>query len=101
MKAIYHILNQFSLRDAQRVLIGDCWMPTADIPAIKSAITTGAQNAGTSVVPTIERIPTKEEHPTFNRTNKYTSGFQVESVMLSGLAGYEWTRERKESVLFH
>jgi len=76
MKAIYHILNQFSLRDSQRVLIGDCWMPTADIPAIKNAITTGAQNAGTSVVPTIERIPTKEEHPTFNRTNKYTSGFQ-------------------------
>ena len=41
MKAIYHVLNQFSLRDAQRVLIGECWMPTADIPAIKNAITTG------------------------------------------------------------
>ena len=43
MKAIYHVLNQFSLRDAQRVLIGECWMPTADLAAIKTAITTGAQ----------------------------------------------------------
>jgi len=77
MKAIYHVLNQFSLRDAQRVLIGECWMPTADLAAIKTAITTGAQNAGSSVVPTIERVPTTEEHPTFNRTNKYTSGFQA------------------------
>jgi len=75
MKAIYHILNQFS-QDAQRVLIGECWMPTADIPGIKHAITIGAQNAGTSVVPTIERVHTTEEHPTFNRTNKYTAGFQ-------------------------
>ncbi len=76
MKAVYHILNQFSLRDAQRVLIGECWMPTADIPSIKDAITTGAQNAGSSISPTIERVPTTEEHPTFNRTNKFTSGFQ-------------------------
>jgi V-type H+-transporting ATPase subunit a len=51
-------------------------MPTADIPAIKDAITTGAQNAGSSISPTIERVPTTEEHPTFNRTNKYTTGFQ-------------------------
>lgn len=77
MKAIYHILNQFSLRDAQRVLIGECWMPTSDIPMIKNAINIGAQNAGSSVTPTLERVPTTEEHPTFNRTNKYTAVFQV------------------------
>ena len=77
MKAVYHILNQFSLRDAQRVLIGECWMPVADIPAIKQAINSGAQNAGSSVSPTIERVPTTEQHPTYNRVNKYTAGFQV------------------------
>merc|ERR1719309_1225564 len=52
-------------------------MPQADIPTIKHAITVGAQNAGTSVVPPIEKVPTTEEHPTFNRVNKYTSGFQA------------------------
>jgi len=76
MKAVYHILNQFSFRDAQRVLIGECWMPVADISAIKMAINNGAQAAGSSVTPTIERVATTEEHPTFNRTNKYTEGFQ-------------------------
>ena len=35
MKAIYHILNQFNQRDGGRVLIGECWMPTADIPNIR------------------------------------------------------------------
>jgi len=76
MKAVYHILNQFSQRDGGRVLIGECWMPTRDIPDIRATITSGAQAAGTTVPPTIEKVPTTEQHPTFNRTNKYTSGFQ-------------------------
>jgi len=76
MKAIYHILNQFNRRDGGRVLIGECWMPTVDIPDIRGAITSGAQQAGSSVPPTIEKVATLDIHPTFNRTNKYTSGFQ-------------------------
>jgi len=76
MKAVYHILNLFSLRDAQRVLIGECWMPTGDIGKISDAIKTGTDQAGSTVPPTIERVPTTEEHPTFNRTNKYTGAFQ-------------------------
>jgi len=76
MKAVYHILNLFSLRDAQRVLIGECWMPTADIGKISDAIKTGTDQAGSTVPPTIERVATTEEHPTFNRTNKYTGAFQ-------------------------
>jgi len=76
MKAIYHILNQFNQRDGGRVLIGECWMPTADIPNIRAAITAGAEQAGSTLPPTIERVPTTEVHPTFNRTNKYTAGFQ-------------------------
>jgi len=76
MKAIYHILNQFNKRDGGRVLIGECWMPTADIPEIRAAITAGAQQAGSTLPPTIDKVATTDLHPTFNRTNKYTSGFQ-------------------------
>merc|ERR1719153_1459440 len=76
MKAIYHILNQFNQRDGGRVLIGECWMPTADIPNIQSALTAGAHQAGSTLPPTIEKVHTNEMHPTYNRTNKYTSGFQ-------------------------
>ena len=38
MKAIYHILNQFNQRDGGRVLIGECWMPTGDIPNIRCSL---------------------------------------------------------------
>merc|ERR1719427_1036711 len=76
MKAIYHILNQFNQRDGDRVLIGECWMPTGDIPNIRSAITAGAEEAGSTLPPTIEKVQTLEQHPTYNRTNKYTAGYQ-------------------------
>jgi len=76
MKAVYHVLNMFSQRDGGRVLIGEAWLPTADIHDIRAAVNTGAQTAGATIPPTIEKVPTTEQHPTFNRTNKYTSGFQ-------------------------
>jgi len=75
MKAIYHILNQFS-SDKGQVLIGECWMPTGDIPHIRASITSQAQAVGSTVSPTIEKVYTTEQKPTFNRTNKYTNGFQ-------------------------
>jgi V-type H+-transporting ATPase subunit a len=76
MKAVYHVLNMFSQRDGGRVLIGEAWMPSSDIPDIRAAVNNGAQTAGATIPPTIEKVPTTEQHPTFNRTNKYTSGFQ-------------------------
>jgi len=75
MKAVYHILNQFT-SDKGQVLIGECWMPTRDIPHIRASITSQAQAVGSTVSPTIEKVLTTEQKPTFNRTNKYTSGFQ-------------------------
>jgi len=76
MKAVYHVLNMFSQRDGGRVLIGEAWLPTSDIVDIRTAVNNGAQTAGANIPPTIEKVPTTEQHPTFNRTNKYTSGFQ-------------------------
>ena len=70
MKAIYFVLNMFSQRDGGRVLIGEAWLPTADLTAIRAAVNSGAQAAGATIPPTIERVPTTEQHPTFNRTNK-------------------------------
>jgi len=75
MKAVYHILNQFS-GDQGQVLIGECWMPSDDIPSIRAAITRQAEATGSTVSPTIEKVITSEQKPTFNRTNKYTAGFQ-------------------------
>ena len=78
MKAVYHVLNMFNQRDGGRVLIGEAWMPAGenDSAEIRGAVNRGAQTAGATIPPTIEKVITSEEHPTFNRTNKYTAGFQ-------------------------
>merc|ERR1719300_882222 len=76
MKAVYHVLNMFNQRDGGRVLIGEAWMPTSDSHNIREAVNKGAQNAGATIPPTIDPIMTNEVPPTFNRTNKYTAGFQ-------------------------
>jgi len=87
MKAVYYILNQFNQREGGHVLIGECWMPTGDIPNIRTVLTEAARKAGSTISPTIEKVPTTEEHPTFNRTNKYTTGFQ-ELVNAYGVNSY-------------
>ena len=53
-------------------------MPTGDNDSaeIRGAVNRGAQTAGATIPPTIEKVITTEQHPTFNRTNKYTAGFQ-------------------------
>ena len=47
-----------------------------DSAEIRGAVNRGAQTAGATIPPTIEKVITSEQHPTFNRTNKYTAGFQ-------------------------
>merc|ERR1719445_1176329 len=77
MKAVYHVLNMFNQRDGGRVLIGEAWMPTSDSHNIREAVNKGAQTAGATIPPTIDPIMTNEVPPTFNRTNKFTAGFQA------------------------
>merc|ERR1712110_91679 len=76
MKAVYHVLNMFNQRDGGRVLIGEAWMPASDSREIREAVNKGAQTAGATIPPTIENVVASEQHPTFNRTNKFTAGFQ-------------------------
>jgi V-type H+-transporting ATPase subunit a len=57
--------------------VGEGWVPTAELPAIREALARGAATAGSASQPTLERISTAEEHPTFHRTNKYTAGYQA------------------------
>ena len=71
MKSVYHILNQFSLREGQMVMIGEGWIPNNDIPSVKSALKQAGDNSGSPISPTIEKIPTTEEHPTYHRSSKF------------------------------
>ena len=58
-------------------IIGEGWLPTNDISSVKGALQVSGEHSGSPIVPTMERIPTTEQHPTFHRTNKYTAGYQV------------------------
>lgn len=87
IKAIYGILNICNLDVTHKCWIAECWIPTADYDRVVNAINIGFQRSGSTVPPIVNPSETKETPPTFNRTNKVTSGFQniVDSY---GVASY-------------
>uniref|UniRef100_A0A224X765 V-type proton ATPase subunit a n=1 Tax=Panstrongylus lignarius TaxID=156445 RepID=A0A224X765_9HEMI len=87
IKAIYHTLNLFNLDVTQKCLIAECWVPILDIEAIQLALRRGTERSGSSVPPILNRMDTFEDPPTYNRTNKFTSGFQA-LIDAYGVANY-------------
>ena len=41
MKAIYHTLNLFNMDVTAKCLVGECWLPIADIDAIRFSLERG------------------------------------------------------------
>ncbi|XP_022825495.1 V-type proton ATPase 116 kDa subunit a [Spodoptera litura] len=76
MKAIYHTLNLFNMDVTKKCLIGECWVPTQDLPNVQKALADGSNACGSSIPSFLNCIETDEEPPTFNRTNRFTRGFQ-------------------------
>ncbi|XP_063785317.1 V-type proton ATPase 116 kDa subunit a 4 [Pseudophryne corroboree] len=76
MKSVYHVLNLCNIDVTQQCVIAEIWCPVADKERIKRALQLGTDRSGSTIAPILTSIPTKIEPPTFNRTNKFTSGFQ-------------------------
>ncbi|CAH1405957.1 unnamed protein product [Nezara viridula] len=87
IKAIYHTLNLFNLDVTQKCLIAECWVPVLDIETIQLALRRGTERSGSSVPPILNRMDTFEDPPTYNRTNKFTNGFQS-LIDAYGVASY-------------
>nr|XP_033324009.1 V-type proton ATPase 116 kDa subunit a isoform X1 [Megalopta genalis] len=87
IKAIYHTLNLFNLDVTQKCLIAECWVPVLDIETIQLALRRGTERSGSSVPPILNRMETFEDPPTYNRTNKFTKGFQA-LIDAYGVASY-------------
>ncbi|CAH1736034.1 unnamed protein product [Aphis gossypii] len=87
MKAIYHTMNSFNFDVTQKCLIAECWVPLHDIKIIQSALHRGIKRRGSYVSHILNKINTSEDPPTYNRTNKFTSGFQ-NLVDAYGIASY-------------
>uniref|UniRef100_A0A8C5IRV4 V-type proton ATPase subunit a n=1 Tax=Junco hyemalis TaxID=40217 RepID=A0A8C5IRV4_JUNHY len=76
IKAIYHILNCCNIDVTQQCVIAEIWFPVADADRIKRALHQGMERSGSTIAPILTAIHTKMAPPTFNRTNKFTAGFQ-------------------------
>lgn len=87
MKAIYHTLNLFNMDVTKKCLIGECWVPVNDLPIVRKALTDGSNAVGSTIQSFLNLIPTNENPPTFNRTNKFTRGFQ-NLIDAYGIASY-------------
>lgn len=88
IKAIYHTMNMFNFDVTQKCLIAECWAPTSDLEGVRGALRRGTESSGTSVPSILNQMQTKQTPPTFNRTNKFTHGFQA-IVDAYGVAAYE------------
>lgn len=87
IKAIYHTLNLFNLDVTKKCLIAECWVPELDLETIRLALRRGTDRSGSSVPPILNSMNTFEKPPTYNRTNKFTSGFQA-LINAYGIASY-------------
>lgn len=87
IKAIYHTLNLFNLDVTQKCLIAECWCACSDLDKIQMALCRGTEISGGSVPSILHRMQTAEVPPTFNRTNKFSQGFQA-IVDAYGVANY-------------
>nr|XP_014340206.1 PREDICTED: V-type proton ATPase 116 kDa subunit a isoform 4 [Latimeria chalumnae] len=76
MKAVYHTLNQCNIDVTQQCLIAETWCPVNDTDKIKAALHQGMEHSGSTITPIMTVVQTKMAPPTFNRTNRFTAGFQ-------------------------
>lgn len=76
MKAIYHTLNLCNIDVTQKCLIAEVWCPVSDMDSIQFALRRGTEKSGSTVPSILNRMQSKQTPPTFNKTNKFTSGFQ-------------------------
>ncbi|CAD30452.1 V-type proton ATPase 116 kDa subunit a 1 [Caenorhabditis elegans] len=87
IKSIYHTLNLFNIDVTQKCLIAEVWCPIAELDRIKMALKRGTDESGSQVPSILNRMETNEAPPTYNKTNKFTKGFQ-NIVDAYGIATY-------------
>ena len=87
IKAIYHTMNLFNMDVSNKCLIGECWIPMNDVSLVQKALFDGSKAVGSSISSFMNVISTTETPPTFNRTNKFTQGFQ-NLIDAFGIASY-------------
>jgi len=81
-------MNMFNIDVTSKALIAECWAPVADLDHIHHSLEEGTRKSGSTVPSIIHQMKTRETPPTFNRTNKFTHGFQA-IIDAYGVADYQ------------
>jgi V-type H+-transporting ATPase subunit a len=76
-KSVYQTLNRFSYDPARKTLVAEAWAPTSNLGLIKSTLQDVNDRAGLTVPTIVNQIKTSKTPPTYNKTNKFTLGFQT------------------------
>lgn len=76
-KAVYQTLNRFSYDPARKTLVAEAWCPVNSLGLIKSTLQDVNDRAGLTVPTIVNQIKTTKTPPTYNKTNKFTMGFQT------------------------
>ena len=76
-KAVYSTLNMCSYDQARKTLIAEAWCPTNSLATVRSTLQDVNDRAGLSVPTIVNQIKTNKTPPTYNKTNKFTEGFQT------------------------
>lgn len=87
-KAVYQTLNLLSYDHARKTLIAEAWCPSNSLPLIKSTLQDVNSRAGLAVPSILNEIRTNKTPPTYQKTNKFTQGFQT-IINAYGTAKYQ------------
>jgi V-type H+-transporting ATPase subunit a len=87
-KLIYQTMNLFNYDVRRKTLIAEGWCPTRDITMIQLALRHATEESGTNMPPILHELRTNKTPPTFNRTNKFTEGYQT-LMDTYGIATYQ------------
>lgn len=87
-KAVYQTLNLLSYDQARKTLIAEAWVPSNSLPLIRSTLHDVNTRAGLSVPSIINEIRTNKTPPTYQKTNRFTEGFQT-IINAYGTAKYQ------------
>ncbi|CAO3653774.1 unnamed protein product [Cunninghamella echinulata] len=75
-KAIYDTMNLFNYDGSRKCLIAEGWCPSDDMPIIQQSLKNATDASGSGLSAIITELRTNKKPPTYQRTNKFTEGFQ-------------------------
>eukprot|EP01089_Gocevia_fonbrunei_P016033 TRINITY_DN4881_c0_g1_i4.p1 TRINITY_DN4881_c0_g1~~TRINITY_DN4881_c0_g1_i4.p1 ORF type:complete len:520 (-),score=104.41 TRINITY_DN4881_c0_g1_i4:68-1627(-) len=81
-------MNMFNYDIGRRCLIAEGWCPVMATNDVQDALKRANKRSGSSVPSILNVVPSKEEPPTYFKTNKFTQSFQ-DIVASYGIARYQ------------